>query len=138
MKGHHALSLYLAADRPPACPRCGSWGGPRLPNCTKEGWSHHESCALIRYAEDVCLACEDQLDKEAMDETTNFAIETLRSRREHLMNGGEAGLDGPAGLRAQVERAEATYLHLRTKMEEQAYAVNQIDEALDLLSEVEP
>ena len=52
-----ALNAYEAADRPPVCPRCGAWDGPRLPMCTDPGWEHWETCSRTRYADDECERC---------------------------------------------------------------------------------
>lgn len=53
-----ALAAYDSSERPPLCPRCGGWDGPRLPFCTDRGWSHKNTCARYSFALDVCSTCE--------------------------------------------------------------------------------
>lgn len=65
-----AMWAYLALSSPPVCPRCGAWDGPNLPMCTDPGWTHDDSCALIRYAEDVCAECANAM---RADPTTDGA-----------------------------------------------------------------
>lgn len=68
----HALGAYQAAERPPLCPRCGGWDGPRLPFCTNAGYSHQGTCAKYTFALDICADCtrilerpQDQIPTEA-------------------------------------------------------------------------
>lgn len=55
-----AMAAYVDAGRPPTCPSCGAWPGPRLPDCTDSGWDHGESCTRLRMAVDVCADCRPE------------------------------------------------------------------------------
>lgn len=60
-----AMAEYETVGSPAVCPRCGAWGGPWLPLCTDDGWTHATACERINYADDVCGACDEALKLEA-------------------------------------------------------------------------
>lgn len=54
-----ARTAWREAGSPPLCPRCGVWDGPDLPFCTTDGWTHDNTCAVYRFADDPCQHCDD-------------------------------------------------------------------------------
>lgn len=63
-----ALDAYRSAERPPLCPKCGGWDGPRLPFCTDERWSHHLTCSRYTFGLDLCSACVTPPGKDHADD----------------------------------------------------------------------
>lgn len=53
-----ARAAWREAGSPLLCPRCGGWDGPDLPFCTDGGhWTHDNTCAVYRFADDLCQHC---------------------------------------------------------------------------------